>query len=47
MAAPSLAQVLDFLEDLASGACMDRGKGRASNGMCVCVVGNAFCCMEA
>ena len=24
---PGLAQVLDFLEALASGACMDRGKG--------------------
>ena len=31
--APSLAQVLDFLEALASGACMDCGKGRVSKGM--------------
>ena len=47
MAAPSLAQVLDFLEALASGACMDRGKGRVSKGMCVRVVGNALCYVEA
>ena len=33
MGAPSLAQVLDFLEALASGSCMDRGKGRVSKGM--------------
>ena len=34
--APSLAQVLDFLEALASGACMDRGKGRVSQGWVFC-----------
>ena len=30
---PTLEQLLDFFEALASGACMDRGKGRLAKGM--------------